>query len=143
MREAIITLLEIVAGPIVLLIVLPVIPTFFICVGYPLFVRFLNWITKKFTERCWPFWARVGLFYIMIVLSFMRYILNNRDIIEHPSKLYPLLQSRGFRILFIYTILVTVFHKHLERISNHPKVQQLKKQALSIILTLFSKITRA
>ncbi|MBP6855777.1 MAG: hypothetical protein KBC26_02280 [Candidatus Pacebacteria bacterium] len=139
MREAIITLLEIVAGPIVLLIVLPVIPTIWIFVMYPFYAYRLNHATKIH----WPFWARVASFYVISVLCCLPVVSTIKDTVEYPAKLYPLLKSRGFQALIAYTILTTLFHKHLERISNHPKVQQLKKQALSIILTLFSKITRA
>lgn len=138
MREIVITLLEIIAGPIILLIVLPVIPTIWIFVVYPFYAYRLNHATKVH----WPFWARVASFYVVSMLCCLPALPIIKDTVEHPAKLYPLLHSRGFQVLIAYTLLTTTFHKQIEKISNHKRVQRLKAEAITAIISLFTKIVR-
>lgn len=129
------TIIEIILGPIILLIVLPVIPTIWILFVYPIFSYRLN-----HTKIHLSFGIKALIFYLITILFCLPVFPTIKNTIEYPNILFPLLNSTGFQILVAYSLITSLFHKSLLKFSNSPIVLPTKKWAFNILYILALKI---
>jgi hypothetical protein len=130
-----ITTVEFFLGPIIFLVILPVVPTVWIFFIYPLFAYRLNHASIHFS-----YWARIGMFYGFSAICCAPFLPMIKNTIEHPALLLPLLGSRGFWMLMGYTSIALVFHKQIGRLAQIPLVIFAKKKLIDIGYALFIKL---
>ncbi len=128
MPDWITTPIEFILGPLIMLIVLPVIPTIWIFFVYPIFAYRL-----KHSKINFSYWTRVGMFYFFTAIFCVPILPTIKETIEHPRSFYPLVHSWGFWSLIGYSIIVTIFHKPIEKIANQsPLIQRIKTNFVQI-----------
>ncbi len=117
------TPVEFILGPLILLIILPIIPTIWIFLVYPIFAYRLKHSKIKFS-----YWTRIWMFYIFTAIFCAPILPLVKDTIEHPRLLYPLIHSWGFWSLIGYSMFVLIFHKSINRfVENSPVIQEGKR----------------
>lgn len=129
------TLIEIILGPIILLIVLPVIPTIWILFVYPIFSYRLN-----HTKFHFSFGIKFLIFYFISVLFCLPILSIIKNTIEHPNILFPLFKSTGFQILIAYSLITSLFHKQLIKFSNSSFLLPIKKWTLNTLYAIALKL---
>ena len=123
MPDWITTPIEFISGPLILLVILPVIPTIWIFLVYPIFAYRLKHSKIKFS-----YWTRIWLFYVFTAIFCAPILPLVKDTVEHPRLLYPLLHSVGFWSLVGYSTFVLIFHKPINRfVGSSTTIQNGKK----------------
>lgn len=134
-----VTAAEFLAGPVIFSIVLPVIPTIWLFVVYPLFAYRINHAKIQFS-----YWARIGLFYLFTALVCAPALPAMKNTVEHPAILLPLLKSPGFILLAAYASATLILHKPINRLVNSsPVIRSLRNNAVVIGYTVFLKLKLA
>jgi hypothetical protein len=125
MPDWVTTPIEFILGPLILLVILPVIPTIWIFLVYPIFAYRL-----KHSKISFSYWTRIWMFYLFTAIFCAPILPLVKDTVEHPQLLCPLLHSWGFRSLIIYSTLVLIFHKQINRLVDNSAVIQTGKRIL-------------
>ncbi len=105
MPDWVTTPIEFILGPLILLVILPVIPTIWIFLVYPIFAYRL-----KHSKIIFSYWTRIWMFYIFTAIVCAPILRLVKDTVEHPKLLYPLFHSKGFWSLIAYSTFVLIFH---------------------------------
>lgn len=96
-------------GPAILLVLLPVIPTVWLMVVYPVFGHMLKKMGVKSMKK------RLALFYVFSVVCCMPAFSYIRDAVHDPGILLPVITSKGFVALTAYSITAPFVFSRIER----------------------------
>ncbi|MFA6353084.1 MAG: hypothetical protein WCW90_02485 [Candidatus Paceibacterota bacterium] len=120
--EMILLLVVVLLGPLVALVLLPVLPTVWIGVIFP--------IASHFLKKCGvtSFYKRVCFFYLFTAVTLSPMAFTIKETIESPQALFGAMNTTGFRALTIYTITVTLFHKRLSALLEKAKTKLFPKK---------------
>ncbi len=136
MPDWVTTPIEFILGPLIMLIVLPVIPTIWIFFVYPIFAYRL-----KHSKINFSYWTRIGMFYFFTAIFCIPILPTIKETIEYPRSFYPLIHSWGFWSLIGYSAIVTILHKSIEKVAGQSLlIQKMKNRFIEVGLRLLIKI---